>query len=260
MLLVATIGPALAGSPAPQAEEERVRALVEAGALPRAALGEAQKAEEKARWEKVLQDTLFQKDMKASQIPAMLEAAEKLRQLARDSLVRSVTLAGAGALPAAKLATAKEQAELADKQYALAQSRAESLRSLAEIARAESRLRELEAEDLAFHSDGSGDWILPEEDLFSLDAAFYQEFGHVLPFSAQGGTALHRSLGFDHSDRFDVALHPDSPEGNFLLQLLDSWGIPYIAFRSSVPGQSTGPHVHIGPRSGRIPPSLEPEP
>ncbi len=257
LLLAAAIG--LPGSPpAPQAEEERVRSLVEAGALPRAALREAQKAQEKARWEQVLRDTLFQKDMQASQISTMLEAAEKLRQLARDNLSRALTLAEAGVLPAAKLTLAKEQADLAEKQYALAQSRSESLQALAEIARAESRLRELEEEDLAFHSDGSEEWVLWEEDLFALDAAFFQEFGHVLPFSAQGGTAMHRSLGFDHSDRFDVALHPDSPEGDFLLQLLDSWGIPYIAFRSSVPGQSTGPHVHIGPRSERIPPVVEP--
>jgi hypothetical protein len=36
------------------------------------------------------------------------------------------------------------------------------------------------------------------------------------------------------------------------MSLLEEWDIPYIAFRSAVPGQATGPHVHIGPPSLRI--------
>ena len=59
-------------------------------------------------------------------------------------------------------------------------------------------------------------------------------------------------MGFDHRDRVDVALHPDENEGIFLITLLENWGIPYIAFRSAVPGQATGAHIHIGPRSGEI--------
>jgi hypothetical protein len=94
--------------------------------------------------------------------------------------------------------------------------------------------------------------------MFSLDAAFYHQFGVGLPVSAEGATAVHRSLGFDHSDRWDIAVHPDDPEGMFLLQLLNSWGIPYIAFRSSVPGQSTGPHIHVGPRSEPVQPEPPP--
>ena len=65
---------------------------------------------------------------------------------------------------------------------------------------------------------------------------------------------MHLSLGYDHTGRYDVAVHPDDLEGFFLTTLLDSWGIPYIAFRSAVPGQSTGPHVHIGMPSLRVEP------
>jgi len=204
------------------------------------------------KWEQVLRDTLFRSGLTAVQVPDMLEAAAKLRQLAQEELARSVRLAEAGALPAADLKTVKERTELAEKQYDLARDRARSIQDLSTIARAETRLRELEEEDLAFHSDETlgSEWDLYwEEDLTAIEGIFLQEFGYPLPVSAQGETPMHRSLGFDHRDRFDVALHPDDLEGIFLLQLLDSWGIPYIAFRSSVPGQSTGPHIHIGPAS-----------
>ena len=44
----------------------------------------------------------------------------------------------------------------------------------------------------------------------------------------------------------DVALHPDSNEGRSLLSYLRQGGIPFIAFRSAVPGAATGAHIHIG--------------
>jgi hypothetical protein len=50
----------------------------------------------------------------------------------------------------------------------------------------------------------------------------------------------------------DVALHPDSAEGKALMDYLRRSGVPFIAFRSSVPGASTGPHIHVGRPSGRL--------
>jgi hypothetical protein len=44
----------------------------------------------------------------------------------------------------------------------------------------------------------------------------------------------------------DVAVHPDSAEGRALIAYLRGNGIPFIAFRSAVPGSATGAHVHIG--------------
>ena len=83
---------------------------------------------------------------------------------------------------------------------------------------------------------------------------YFAEFGTPLPISAAGATDLHVSMGFDHTGRYDVAVHPDEIEGLFLMSLLEEWEIPYIAFRSAVPGQATGPHIHIGPPSDRIGP------
>jgi hypothetical protein len=59
-------------------------------------------------------------------------------------------------------------------------------------------------------------------------------------------------MGFDHTDRVDVALTPDSPEGQWLREYLEANHVPYFAFRSFVPGQATGAHIHIGPPSLRL--------
>ena len=64
-----------------------------------------------------------------------------------------------------------------------------------------------------------------------------------------GETAVHRSMGFDHTGRVDVALSPDGPEGAWLKSYLAIKRIPYFAFRQAVPGKATGAHIHIGPIS-----------
>ena len=49
-----------------------------------------------------------------------------------------------------------------------------------------------------------------------------------------------------------LALHPDDPEGAWLIAYLRQAGIPYFAFRGYVPGKATGAHIHIGPPSNRL--------
>lgn len=80
---------------------------------------------------------------------------------------------------------------------------------------------------------------------------FLDTFHRPLPISALGQTATHDRLRFDHRNAMDVALHPDSPEGQSLLNYLRQAGIPFIAFRSAVPGAATGAHIHIGKPSPR---------
>lgn len=80
---------------------------------------------------------------------------------------------------------------------------------------------------------------------------FLDTFHRPLPISALGQTATHDRLRFDHRNAIDVALHPDSPEGRSLLNYLRQAGIPFIAFRSAVPGAATGAHIHIGKPSPR---------
>jgi Spy/CpxP family protein refolding chaperone len=84
-----------------------------------------------------------------------------------------------------------------------------------------------------------------------IEKFFLETFHRPLPISAFGQTATHDRLRFDHRNAMDVALHPDSPEGRSLLNYLRQAGIPFIAFRSAVPGAATGAHIHIGKPSPR---------
>jgi hypothetical protein len=78
-----------------------------------------------------------------------------------------------------------------------------------------------------------------------------RQFGKSLPVSAKGDTALHRSLGFDHRGRVDIALNPDQREGAWLRSYLQKAKLPYYAFRAAVRGKATAPHIHMGPPSTR---------
>jgi hypothetical protein len=81
---------------------------------------------------------------------------------------------------------------------------------------------------------------------------FSSKFGHSLPVSAFGQSELHNRWRYNHSNAMDVGLHPDSSEGQALIAYLQSKGIPFMAFRSAVPGSASGPHIHIGQPSHKF--------
>lgn len=234
-----------------EAELQRIAALVEAGALPRRALGEAQREFLESGYRKTLRRTLLKENLAEAEIPAMLEAAEGLRDIAKERLDTITKQVEAGVLPAGQLPEAVEFLKGAERQLELSESRAKIVRELTRIVAAESYLDELEQEESAYKFTGFD--IYEMDALGEIDELYYQAFGVPPPISADGDTALHRSMGLDHTGRVDIALHPDSEEGIYLAFLLEGWGIPYIAFRSAVPGQATGPHFHVGPPSDRIP-------
>jgi hypothetical protein len=97
---------------------------------------------------------------------------------------------------------------------------------------------------------GSSRWAM--NDFTKVDAYFRLKFSRPLPVSALGQTETHSRLGFDHHDAVDVAVHPDSGEGQELINYLRSQGISFIAIRGAIPGSATGAHIHIGPSSKRI--------
>jgi hypothetical protein len=97
--------------------------------------------------------------------------------------------------------------------------------------------------------NGIAGWSLAEAP--KIERFFSEAFGRALPISAFGQSPAHDRLRFDHRDAMDVALHPDSSEGRSLLSYLRQLGIPFIAFRGSVPGAATGAHIHIGKPSAR---------
>ncbi len=252
MLAVVSWPPSRLGAADPvraRVELERVERLVKVGALPRRALHQARDELERALHEQTLRQT-HGANLSEAGIPELLRAVAKLRELARDNLNRTRVLVEAGAMPADRLKPAVEAAEAAERQYEMTYERVKLVRELASMVRAEQRLKELQEAELAFYSEGeTAFW---DQDLLTVLAAFHEEFGKDFPISADGDTEVHRSMGFDHSGRIDVALHPEDLEGLFLIDLLETWGLPYIAFHTGVPGQATGAHIHIGPPSEPI--------
>jgi len=103
-----------------------------------------------------------------------------------------------------------------------------------------------------FRFVGSTRWAM--SDWTRIDAFFRLRFARPLPVSAIGQTETHQHLGFDHREAIDVALHPDSEEGQALLAYLQSEGVSFIAIRGAIPGSATGAHIHIGPPSRRTTP------
>jgi hypothetical protein len=186
-----------------------------------------------------------------------LAAARRLFDRSQARLDHAKELVDQGALPRLALTPYVEELDRCRRARDLAASRAALLSELAAQAR-----RELEAQaqaaaapapdspPLAERYDGDG--LLRLGDFKTIAAAYQRKFARPLPVSARGATAVHRWLGFDHRGRIDVALDPDQTEGVWLRQYLQTMRIPYFAFRASLAGRATGPHIHIGPPSDRI--------
>jgi len=236
-----------------QATVEEMRQQVEAGVAPPAKLQQAEEALADAKDADVLARTLYGRDLTEEQSKEMTAAA--LRRLERRKAVLEKTqgLVDLGALAVHALDGPKEEVAWANKEYELVASRADLVSELASMARVE----QIESETpptasgpVMEHFEGDGSFT--RDDFRQVLLAFEKQFHKPLPISAMGETALHRALGFDHRDRVDIAITPDSPEGSWLRSYLESTEIPYYAFRNSVPGKATGAHIHIGPSSTRL--------
>lgn len=93
-------------------------------------------------------------------------------------------------------------------------------------------------------------WSL--SDSARVESFFLKKFGRPLPVTAFGQSGLHTRWGYDHRHSVDVGLHPDSREGRELMAFLRGEGIPFIGFRSAIPGVASAPHIHIGHPSRRL--------
>lgn len=96
---------------------------------------------------------------------------------------------------------------------------------------------------------GTSGWGLGEA--WKVQRFFSDTFKKELPIAVFGQGAVHDRWRLDHRNAMDISLHPDSAEGQALLNFLQQNGVPYLAFRSAIPGTATGPHIHIGRPSHR---------
>jgi len=232
---------------------EVIRQQVEAGVAPRVKLEQAEEALSDARDAELLGRTLYGKDLTEEQSRDMEAAALRRVDRRKSAVEKTQALVEAGALPVTALDLPKQDMDWAKKEYDLVVSRAELVSELANMARLEQQASEsLEVGPLPVMERFDGDGSFTRDDFKHVLLAFEKQFHKPLPISAQGETAVHRALGFDHRDRVDVALAPDTDEGTWLRRYLESGEIPYYAFRSFVPGKATAAHIHIGPPSTRI--------
>ena len=235
---------------------EKLRSLVEAGVLPRVQLDKAEAAIADAQDAAFLRRTLYGQDLTAEQSDEMIAAATRRFDRRKNAFDEARKLVDAGVESQLSLATFLDELSLARKECGLAESRAKLTQELAEMARAEeameARLAQAptEAHQIAERFDGSG--AFTANTFTKVETAFAAHFGKPLPVSAMGQTAVHRALGFDHTGRVDVAIHPDQPEGVWLREYLIENQIPFFAFRQAVPGKATGAHFHLGQMSTRV--------
>ena len=237
---------------------EQVRTLVDAGAAPKSALEKAYAEIEDNRDEETLRRTLYA-HVTADQIPTyqtsdMLAAAERRVARIKARVEQHRALVAEGLFARNTLDPLLQELEVREETLRLAQSRARFFDELAEMARREQELAQLEESSAPRPArerfDGMGTFT--RDDLRSVVLAFEKEFAKPLPVSASGDTPFHRAMGFDHRGRVDVALNPDAPEGAWLRKFLEDQRIPFYAFREAVPGAASGAHIHIGPPSLRL--------
>lgn len=193
-------------------------------------------------------------DLAAEQCELMVAAAERRVRRLEERIDEVKPLIEQGIFARNELKPLEEELDYRRRTLEMAASRARFIRELADMAKVEASFE-------AYQLDLG---IKPLQERFDGKAAFspgifkkvvlaYQEqFGKPLPVSANGETAFHKALGYDHRGRVDVALSPDQPEGEWLRQFLQKEQVPYYAFRGAVAGKASAPHIHIGPPSSRL--------
>ncbi|HSB09036.1 MAG TPA: hypothetical protein VLM38_05955 [Blastocatellia bacterium] len=180
-------------------------------------------------------------------VKAAADTVEKRKLLLAQSVIAKKELEESErALSAAQGKVAETKRQMGDADNLIAEAKAEE--QLARLG--PSRLGAYQTTAALIRYNGPASWVLT--DAAKVESYFAARFNHAMPISAYGQTPVHDHLGFDHRNAIDVAVSPDSAEGQGLMAYLRSAGIPFIAFRYAVPGSATGAHIHIGYPSKRL--------
>lgn len=200
------------------------------------------------------------KEYKAS-LAKLLAIYERNVTREQEKLVQSQSLYAEGLISKSLLleaetavSTAKERVNEAQSQMASADAQiADTLieaEAEAQLAKTPLRKGSLLRTTSYIRYSGGGTWAL--SDAWKVQRFFLDSFKKQLPVGVFGQGTIHDRWRLDHRNAMDVSLHPDGPEGQLLMNYLRANGIPFLAFRSSIPGTATGPHIHIGRPSHRF--------
>ncbi len=248
---------------AAQSNLERVQALVKQGALPLIKLTRAQDDLQDALDTSILRYSAATRDLTPDQALQMVTVAQRMLLRRQRQVAQAQQLVASGAISRAEAEAAGADVVGASLNLDLAQQRARLAQELAESIRQQKLLADAENDaeshpewngKLYTRFDGSG--IFTRADFDKISAAFQVAFGHAIPVSADGQTAVHKAMGFNHTGRIDIALSPDQHEGAWLMHYLEKNRIPYFAFKAAIAHKATGAHIHLGPGSSRLTASL----
>ena len=234
-------------------EVERLKGLVQMGVAPRAQLTKAEEAVAEAQDRALLRSNVPQQDLTEEKADELVAAADRQFERRKKEYDEAQRLVASGLAAEISLSALLQDLDFARRECELVETRARLAREMAQMAELEAAAEEekpAEAAPIAERFDGDG--IFTPQIFHQVEQAYESHFGKPLPVSANGETAVHRSLGFDHRGRVDVALRPDQAEGVWLREYLTARRIPFFAFRQAVPGKATGAHIHLGPVSPRI--------
>jgi hypothetical protein len=264
-LLVASIVPATDSAAVRQAREqvEFVRKLAEAGAASRKQVEQAAAGLQQAQDDAVIAETLDARvaveDLTEEQSAEATNAASRRLQRLQKQLAEQAVLVTQGVAPRTSLVPFEEELDSARRIVDAMEVRSRSLADIASMIRAEQEVGDQQPDQPSI-ADGAiaritrfaGENKFGTGEFKQVVLEFEKKFDRKLPVSARGETALHRSMGFDHRGRIDVAVNPEGVEGRWLMRYLEQQKIPFFAFRTAVRGQATAPHIHIGPPSTRL--------
>jgi len=238
---------------------ERVKQLVNQGALPRLRLEKAQDDMDDALDMSILKKNIYSNDTTPEQADQMVQIAERMVLRRQRGIARMQALVSSGVISLAEAQLAGADLDRSRSELAMAITRANVVRQLAESAKLQKQIATLENQAEAhpewngrLYTRYDGNGAFSPVDRQKVESAFMAHFFKPLPISADGETTVHRSLGFNHRGRIDVGVSPDSPEGVWLLSYLQKNHIPYFAFRAAIAHRATGAHIHIGPQSTRL--------
>jgi hypothetical protein len=230
--------------------------MVESGTLPRVRLEEAESRLEDITDEAIYTRAIYGKDLTPDQAADVVRATERRVERRKATAQKQEQFLAQGIISQSEYRVALDDLDRATKEYDWASAREKLVAEVASFAAAELALmKQMEEGGSALPGArmerfvGKGNFTTA--DFSRVLTAFTVRFSRSLPISANGETAVHRAMGFDHSNRVDVAITPDSVEGQWLRRFLTANRIPFFAFRGAIAHQATGAHIHLGPPSTR---------
>jgi hypothetical protein len=233
----------------------RVRSLVQQGVLPVNDLAKAQDQLNDALDMSILRYSALSTDLLPDEADQMVTVAERMFLRRQKISMQTRQLVENGVLARSEAEASSSDVISAKLQLDLAIERSRLVKDLAlqkQLAEVENEAESHPEWNGQVYTRYDGNGTFTRADFNKISAAYLSAFGHMIPVSADGQTAVHTALGFNHAGRIDVALNPDQPEGVWLLRYLQRNKIPYYAFKAAVAHKATGAHIHLGPGSTRL--------